>query len=83
MPYSIDLRQRLPFVRCYMLRCVAFDFILRVILCSMMSVTLVIKIFCVHLNDLATNVPSFRVPCHMITNFKLLWHKFYFCILNL
>jgi hypothetical protein len=49
---------------------VALDFILWIFVARMVDIPFITKIFFVHLNDSAADVPGLRVPCHMITDAK-------------
>jgi len=49
---------------------VALDFILWIIRARMMSVTLVIDVFCTHLDDLAADMAGLRVSGHVIAYLK-------------
>jgi hypothetical protein len=54
----------------------ALDFILRLILAGVMGITLINHIRGVNLDDLATDVPGFRIPGDMIADFEALGPDF-------
>jgi hypothetical protein len=56
-------------------RLVALDLILRVILARVMSVAFVVYILSVHLHDRSADPTGFRIPAHVIANFKGLFHN--------
>lgn len=61
-------------MHCDMVSLVALDLILRIFLAGVVRVSLVVEIFCMHLGDLATDVPGLRVPGDMIADFEASWH---------
>lgn len=61
-------------MHCDMVRLVALDLILRIILAGVVRVPLVVEVFRMHLDDLAADVPGLRVPGDVIAGFKSSWH---------
>jgi len=53
---------------------VALDFVLWIIRARVMSVSLVIDVFCTHLNDLAADMAGLRVPGHVVPYFEFCGH---------
>jgi hypothetical protein len=52
----------------------ALDFILRIILARVMSVSLVVNVFGMHFDDLAADMAGLRVPGHVIADFEPFRH---------
>src|SRR5450759_3540554 len=71
---GVCLFQRATFVHCDMVGFVALDFILWIIGTRVVRVSLVIRIFCMNLDDLAADVTGLRVPGHVIANFEICSH---------
>lgn len=61
-------------MHCDVVSLVALDFILWIIRAGVVRIVLLIDISCMHLNDLAVDIPSFRVPGHVIADFEFSWH---------
>lgn len=57
-----------------MIRLVAFDFILGIVLSAPVGVALVVEIPDVDLNDLSFNMTGFRVPTNMVTYGEFMGH---------
>ena len=57
-----------------MIRLVAFDFILRLIFSGMMSMTLVIRVLRMDLDNPAADVPGLGVPSDVIALFEPFFH---------
>ena len=53
-----------------MVRFIAFDFILRIILAGVVRVAFIIKIRHVYFHDFSGYVPCLRVPLHVVAHFK-------------
>src|SRR5665213_2542655 len=63
----LDFRQRGALMHRDVIGLVALNLVLRVIDAASMSVTFVLHIFCVHLNDFALHVADLRVPTHVVS----------------
>src|SRR6185437_6533060 len=63
-------RQRLTFMHRNVIGLAAFDFILRIVLARVMSVSFVVNVFGMHLDDRAADVASFRIPGYVIADFE-------------
>ena len=61
----------MTFVHRDVVRLVALDFILRIILARVVRISFVIEIFGMNLDDLAADMPGFRVPGHVIADFEV------------
>src|SRR5512135_630343 len=72
--FRLHFLQRRAFMHGDVVGLVALDFILRIILARVVQMPLEINIFCMHLGDLAADLPGFRVPGHMITDLEFLRH---------
>jgi hypothetical protein len=57
-----------------MIRLVALDFVLGIVLARVMHVSFVVNIFRVHLYDFAADVSGLRVPGHVISDFEIPCH---------
>lgn len=57
-----------------MIRFVAFDFVLRIVLTRVMDITLIVNVARMHPDDMATDPARFGVPGHVITDFECLCH---------
>jgi hypothetical protein len=66
--------QCLTFMHRYVFGLVALDFILRIILARVMSVSLVVDVFGMHFDDLAADMAGLRVPGHVIADFEPFRH---------
>jgi len=53
---------------------IALNFVLGIVLAGVMSITFVIQIFGVHVNNLAADPVSLRVPDYAITDLESLFH---------
>jgi hypothetical protein len=62
--------QRPAFVHGDVIRLVAFDFVLRIILARVMDITFVFDVLGVHPHDFASNPAGFRIPAHMGADFE-------------
>jgi hypothetical protein len=71
----IKTPQRIALVHSDIIRLVALDLILRVIVSRVMYVTFVVHILGVHSHDPAANTTSLRIPTHVITNFECRRHR--------
>jgi hypothetical protein len=60
------------------IRFIALDFIVRLVLARMMDVSFIIYVFRVDLDDPSTDSSCLRVPCNVIANTKLFCHCFVF-----
>ena len=66
--------QRRAFVHRNVVSLIAFDFVLWIVDSGVVYISLVINVFCVHLNDLAGDVACLRVPGHVIADFEMVCH---------
>src|SRR5208282_3107366 len=73
-PSCARFLQCLAFMHRDVLGLVALDFTLWIIRARMMSVTLVIDVFCMHLDDLAADMAGLRVSGHVIAYFEFCGH---------
>jgi hypothetical protein len=71
---SMHLSQRRTFVHRDVIGLVALDFILRIIRAGVMSVSLVIGVSCMDLDDPAADLTGFGVPRHVIANLEFRGH---------
>jgi len=63
----LDFRQRAALMHRDVIGLVTLNLVLRVIDAASVSVTFVLHIFCVHLNDFALHVARLRVPTHVVS----------------
>jgi hypothetical protein len=71
---SMHLSQRRTFVHRDVIGLIALDFILRIIRAGVMSVSLVIGVSCMDLDDPAADMTGFGVPRHVIANLEFRGH---------
>jgi hypothetical protein len=72
---SATMSQCLTFVQSDVIRLVAFDLILWIILARMMDVTFVGHVARMHPHDMAADPARFRVPTYVIADFESLCHE--------
>jgi hypothetical protein len=56
-------------------RLVTLDFVLRIVLARVVGMSFVVEIPCVYLDDCSADMPGFRIPRHVITDFEMLSHR--------
>jgi hypothetical protein len=66
--------QRRCFVQSDVVALVTLDFILRLVLAGVMSVTFVGNVLGMFLNDRSADMPGLGVPRYVITDLQVLWH---------
>src|SRR6185437_13525283 len=69
-----SLFQRGAFMHRDVVGLVTLDFILWIIRARVMRVSLVIRVFCMHLDDLAADMAGLRVQGYVIANFEFRCH---------
>lgn len=72
---SSNLRQRGSFMSCHVIRFITFDFVLRIILGSMMGMALIIKIAGMDPDDHPGDPAGLGIPTHVISLFKSFCHS--------
>ena len=69
-----ETSERTAFVQRDMVRLIAFDGILRIRSRRVMGVSFVDHILRVHLDDVTTHTPGFRIPAYMVANLEFVSH---------
>lgn len=62
-----------------MVRLVAPDFVLRLVLAGMVNVSFVVHILDMNLDDFSADISGFGIPAYVITDFKVLVHPSFPC----
>ena len=62
------------FVQSDMVRLVALDLVLRLVLAGMVDVALVVHVFLMHADDMASDAAGFRIPADVIATLERLTH---------
>jgi hypothetical protein len=72
-PY-VPMLQRCCLVQGDVIRLIALDFVLRILLARMVDVSFIIHILRMHFHNPAADVPGLGVPGHVIANFETIRH---------
>lgn len=71
---TTHLSQCRTFMHCDMVGFVALDFILRVVRTGVMCISLIVDVPCMYPNNCAADPSCFRIPGHVVSDFKRLCH---------